>query len=103
MLPKVLIINQPFNNYTGGGITLSNLFSGWDKDKIAVVCYHYLLDNVDTSVCDTYYQLGHKEYKLIFPFSFFKRKQYSGMLKFDQESSAPAKQGLRNKIIVDYL
>jgi hypothetical protein len=35
-LPKVLIIGQPFNNDTGGGITLSNLFSGWDKDKIAV-------------------------------------------------------------------
>jgi hypothetical protein len=34
--PKVLIFGQPFNNKHGGGITLSNLFSGWDKDKIAV-------------------------------------------------------------------
>ena len=30
--PKVLILNQPFNNVSGGGITLSNLFKGWEKD-----------------------------------------------------------------------
>lgn len=105
MLPKVLIINQPFNNYTGGGITLTNLFSGWDKDKIAVVCYHYLLEKADTNVCDTYYQLGHKEYKFVFPFNFLKRKQYSGILKFEEKKSNGAirpKSAIREKIITDY-
>ena len=42
-LPKVLILGQPFNNDTGGGITLSNLFNGWDRDKLAVTCLGYLL------------------------------------------------------------
>ena len=41
-LPKVLIINQPFNNNTGGGITLSNLFCSWGRDKLAVACSGYL-------------------------------------------------------------
>ena len=43
ILPKVLIIGQPFNNDTGGGITLTNLFNGWDRDKLAVACSGYLL------------------------------------------------------------
>ena len=81
IFPKVLIIGQPFNNDTGGGITLSNLFNGWDREKIAVACSGYLLlDNIDTEVCNTYYQLGHKEYKWIFPFNYLQRKYYSGLL-----------------------
>lgn len=31
-LPKVLIVGQPFNN-TGGGITMTNLFKGWDPEN----------------------------------------------------------------------
>ncbi len=83
-LPRVLIIGQPFNMNTGGGITLTNLFRGWDRDKIAVTCAAYLLlDNIDTEVCNTYYQLGYKEHKWIFPFNLFKRKYSSGLIKFD--------------------
>lgn len=36
-LPKVLILGHSFNNYDGIGITLSNLFHAWPKDKIAIV------------------------------------------------------------------
>ncbi|TKK70333.1 glycosyltransferase family 4 protein [Ilyomonas limi] len=83
-LPKVLIISQPFNNDTGGGITLSNLFAGWDQDKVAVVCTGHLLEyNIDTSICNTYYQLGYKEQKWIFPFNLIRRKYPSGILKLD--------------------
>jgi glycosyltransferase involved in cell wall biosynthesis len=85
-LPKVLIIGQPFNNDTGGGITLSNLFKGWDRDKLAVVCSAYLLlDNIDTEVCNTYYQLGEKEHKWSFPFNYLQRKYTSGLLKFNEK------------------
>ena len=74
-LPKVLIINQPFNSNTGGGITLSNLFASWDKDKLAVACSGYLLsEEMDPTLCNNYYQLGSKERKWIFPFNFFGRK-----------------------------
>ena len=33
--PKVLIIGQYFHTESGGGITMTNLFKGWDKEKIA--------------------------------------------------------------------
>lgn len=105
-LPKVLIIGQPFNNNTGGGITLTNLFKGWDKDKIAVACSGYLLlDNIDTEVCNAYYQLGYKEHKWLFPFSLFKRKYFSGLVTFDnsrfQDLTQPRSE-LRVNLIMKY-
>ena len=85
-LPKVLIIGQPFNNDTGGGITLSSLFKGWDRDKLAVACSSYLLlDNIDTEVCNTYYQLGEKEHKWSFPFNYLQRKYPSGLIQFSKK------------------
>lgn len=105
-LPKVLIIGQSFNNDTGGGITLSNLFKGWDRDKLAVACSGYLLmDNIDTEVCNTYYQLGHKEHKWRFPFRLLQRKYSSGLIKFDekriQNLTVPVSK-LRLKIVMDF-
>ena len=85
-LPKILIIGQPFNNDTGGGITLSNLFKGWDRDKLAVACSGYLLlDNINTEVCNTYYQLGYKEHKWNFPFNYLQRKYSSGLVQFSEK------------------
>lgn len=105
-LPKVLIIGQPFNNDTGGGITLTNLFNGWDRDKLAVACSGYLiLDNIDTKVCDTYYQLGHKEHKWRFPFNYMQRKYTSGLLKFDEkriQNMTIKKSGFRINVIMNF-
>lgn len=81
-LPKVLILGQPFNNDTGGGITLSNLFAGWDREKVAVACSGYLLNDIDTTICNTYYQLGHKEKKWVFPFNLIRKKYPSGLASF---------------------
>lgn len=81
-MPKVLILNQPFTTDTGGGITLSNLIRGWDKDKLAVACSGYELQtNIDLSLCDQYYQLGEKEHKWVFPFNLIKRKYPSGPIQ----------------------
>lgn len=77
-LPKVLIVGQPFNNNSGGGITQANLFGGWDMDKIAVVSTGHMFNNLNTGVCNTYYILGDKEYKWKFPFSLLQRKVTSG-------------------------
>ena len=85
-LPKVLILGQPFNDFTGGGITLSNLFSGWNKDDLAVACVPHLLGKVDTTNCDNYYQLGEKEHKWHFPFNLIQRKFRSGPLKFERDT-----------------
>jgi glycosyltransferase involved in cell wall biosynthesis len=88
-LPKVLIIGQPFNNFSGGGITLSNLFKGWPKDKIAVACTGQGLYNVTTDVCNTYYQLGKEEYKWIFPFNLVQKHFPSGIKSVETNVGMP--------------
>lgn len=76
MYPKVLIIGQSFNSYTGGGITLTNLFKGWDNDKIAVAAER--ICDLDLSVCTNYFQLGSNEAKRRFPFNLIEKKYKSG-------------------------
>lgn len=84
--PKILIIGQPFDK-KGGGITLSNLFAEWDKDKLAVACSTQLLKNLNKNACKQYYQLGEKEFKWVFPLNLIERKLPSGLLKLDDESN----------------
>jgi glycosyltransferase involved in cell wall biosynthesis len=103
--PKVLILNQPFNNNTGGGITISNLFAEWPRDLLAVVCQSYLLNNLNSDMCSNYYQLGRDEHKFIFPLNLIKRKHYSGPLitsGINKEYAAIPKSKLRNRLIFDY-
>ena len=38
---------------------MSNLFKGWPKEKLAVASASNLLNNLDISVCEQYYQLGY--------------------------------------------
>ena len=108
-LPKVLIINQPFNTNTGGGITLSNLFAKWDRDKLAVACSGYLLtEDMDPMLCNTYYQLGSEERKWIFPLNLFSRKYYSGPIKItetveNKNKLIVKKSRFREKLIMNYV
>ena len=100
--PKVFIFGQPFNNFSGGGITLTNLFKGWDKNKIAVAYLGHGLYNVTTDVCDTVYQLGQEEYKWIFPFNLLQRKFPSGLKKFNPDKKPSfflIDRGIRFKIV----
>lgn len=48
--PKVLVIGHGFNMGSGGGITLTNLFKNWPKEKIAVAAsqYYYCLSTHET-------------------------------------------------------
>lgn len=105
-VPKVLIIGQPFNNDFGGGITQANLFGGWHKDKIAVVCTDHMFNNLNTEICDTYYLLGSEEYKWNFPFNLLQRKVLSGSVKVKKSNDKPgpvsAKAKFRTKIIDKY-
>jgi glycosyltransferase involved in cell wall biosynthesis len=73
---KVLIVGTNFNRITGGGITLSNLFKGWDKNSIAVVSN--LIDYNGNEICEKYYQIGNLENKRPFPFNFIRLKVKSG-------------------------
>lgn len=106
-LPKVLIIGQPFTNNSGGGITQSNLFNGWDKEYIAVVCTSHMFKDLNTEICDTYYLLGEEEYKWKFPFNLIQRKTSSGPVKAnpvktEKKSISNTKLSLREKFIVQY-
>ncbi len=80
-IPKVLIFGQSFNKNTGGGITLSNLFTGWPMDKIAVANIGHGMRNIDNSICENYYLLGKNEYKWVFPFNKLQRQFESGVIK----------------------
>lgn len=66
--PKVLIIGNHFDLKSGGGITMTNLFKGWDKERIAITAYK--IENPDFARCENYYLLGDKECKQRFPYNF---------------------------------
>jgi len=65
--PCILISGHYFHRNSGGGITLSNLFEGWDKNKIAAAAS--FITSPSFEICDNYYQLGSLEYELRFPFN----------------------------------
>jgi len=88
-LPKVLIFGQPFNDFSGGGITLTNLFNGWASECLAVISYPYMLHNSSTKLCKNYYQIGMEELTWKFPFSIIKQKFSSGKLSPGDRSCLP--------------
>lgn len=88
-LPKVLIFGQPFNDFSGGGITLSNLFKGWPRDKIAVTFIGHGLINITTDICDTVYQLGREEHKWVFPLNLIQRDFPSGLKSLNSGKKLP--------------
>lgn len=89
--PKVLIIGQYFNTNSGGGITLTNLFHGWDKNNIAVAACE--ISNPDFSVCEKFYNIGGLEIKRGFPFNliFSQTHSRSGIVNKTMGSEDSAK------------
>ncbi len=72
--PKVLIIGQTFNYKSGSGITKTNLFRGWPKDRIAVATD----EKIEDLICENYYQIGYGELKRPWPFYYLQGKKKSG-------------------------
>lgn len=72
-VPKVLVYGQPFNDTTGGGITLSNLFKGWPRERLAVTFVTWGNTVFNTDVCNNYYLIGKTEHKWRFPIRLFKK------------------------------
>ena len=107
--PRVLILNQPFVDNTGGGITLSNLFAQWKREKLAVACSGYLLtENMNPALCNHYYQLGSKERKWIFLFNLLSRNYYSGPVFISDGSNNKnkvfvKKSKIRVKLLIDLI
>lgn len=86
-VPKVLILGQTFNKKEGGGVTMSNLFQGWPKDRIAVASNANLSKDTDYSVCETYYQLGYNNKLHPFPLNLVLPKIKCGLLSVQQGST----------------
>jgi glycosyltransferase involved in cell wall biosynthesis len=64
--PKVLFVTSGgFNHLTGVGVTYSNLFAGWPKDRLATA--HNDLVPTSNDVCDNYYVMGRSEIDLLGP------------------------------------
>ena len=100
--PKILIFGPPFNNFSGGGITLTNLFKGWPKDRIAVTSTGHVLFRVSTEVCNLYYLLGSSEQRWRFPLNLFQRQFPSGLMSFENQEKPlkvkPVTQNRRHKL-----
>ena len=45
--PKVYILLEPFNDYTGMGVTMTNLFKDWPQDRIAIAA-----NQLDVELCE---------------------------------------------------
>ena len=104
--PRILIYGQPFNNFSGGGITLSNLFKGWPKENIAVVSTPFMLQTASYDICDNYYQIGRDEYYWKFPFSLYKETFASGKIVRNESKNVHVikeKGGLRQLISANML
>lgn len=86
--PRVLIVGESFANITGGGITLSNLFKGWPKERLAVV--NDLRFYPNTAVCNQYYRLGSSEWRFKWPVSLLlKNGRKSGAVIIDEYADEP--------------
>jgi glycosyltransferase involved in cell wall biosynthesis len=105
--PKVLIIGQYFDNKSGSGITLTNLFDGWKKENIAVVAI--FRTDPGYSVTDNLYNIGDEEVKKTFPFNISSRKGglKSGVLmqenKDKQYVSSSSIQSIKNENLKDFI
>jgi glycosyltransferase involved in cell wall biosynthesis len=71
--PRVLVVGQPFERTSGGGITLSNLFEGWPRDRLAAVAVSG--ENLSFDVCERQYVLGSDEITWVWPLSLVTRTE----------------------------
>lgn len=68
---KVLIIGQPFDQKSGGGITITSLFKSWSKENILLATTPNRAAKNDYNICNKVYLLGEDEIKVRFPFDLF--------------------------------
>ncbi len=72
--PRVLVITKyPFNLRDGGGVALTNYFQGWPKENIAQAYLSGPHGAPDASVCQSFFELTHREIKRLWPLSLYDR------------------------------
>jgi glycosyltransferase involved in cell wall biosynthesis len=71
--PRVLFLTPcAFNGITGGGVTFTNLFRGWPRDRLATVTDDPV--PVSREVCERYYFLTDQELCYEAPFHWLRRR-----------------------------
>lgn len=60
-------MDETFHHLSGGGITLTNLFYEWPKEKLLNAADNYILEKLDTDKCRSYYLFGNKENNYFLP------------------------------------
>ncbi len=63
--PRVLIVGPSFDLVNGGGITLTNLFRGWPRDRLALASMYPC--ELDPPPCGRQYALGRDELRWLRP------------------------------------
>ncbi|MFI2711455.1 glycosyl transferase family 1 [Micromonospora sp. NPDC018662] len=82
--PRVLVVGHtPFSRSTGTAMTLSNLFTGWPKDRLAQV-YTSTRITPSTDVCENYYPYAPREH--------YHPAQYYGMRMLGWNGRSPLQQ-----------
>lgn len=85
--PKVLVIGNTFHTKSGGGITMTNLFRGWPKDKLAVATPAVHMSESD--ICEKYYVIGDEEEYRPWPFSLLRIGRKSGEMILSDKKLKP--------------
>jgi glycosyltransferase involved in cell wall biosynthesis len=92
--PRVLIIGQVFDNHTGGGITLTNLFRNWPQENIAVISGN---KNEDWSICGLQYVIGYDETAKQWPVSLLQERTPSTIIRKEKKSTPEGDDSYINK------
>jgi glycosyltransferase involved in cell wall biosynthesis len=81
--PRVLIVGQDFDTQSGGGITMSCLFTEWPRDRLAVATGGRALGQ--SGFAGHYYRLGALEDRWVWPLSAVRRESWkvSGAIAAD--------------------
>jgi glycosyltransferase involved in cell wall biosynthesis len=92
----VIIASSGFNQFTGGGVFLTNLFRGWPRERIAIV--HGDPAPGDDRVCQNHFKVGPEEIQWAGPFGWWQRMKARQAEKkvslSDGFHPAPAKTGV---------
>jgi glycosyltransferase involved in cell wall biosynthesis len=65
--PRTLIAGRGFDQSSGAGITLSSLFHGWPKERLAAMAA--VGESLESDVCQQYYVLGSDDTSWVWPLS----------------------------------
>lgn len=83
--PKVLFVTPCAFNHITSGVTFSNLFRGWPKEKLAVVTDDPIPVSYD--VCNQYFFLSDSEHRYIKPFCWLYHRKRSQKSQFRASQS----------------